>query len=102
VTTLVVGFVTLTAFVLYGKFSVKVSLCMTLIALRFEEIFGQLSQPLVPISLLKNRGYNAAVCAALVGNMVYFSMRYVIHSSSINASGTLTQLLPILAFFGHS
>lgn len=43
--------------------------------LLFIEKFAQLPQPLVPISLLKNRGYNAAVCSALVGNMVYFSMR---------------------------
>lgn len=27
------------------------------------------------MSLLKNRGYTATVCSALVGNMVYFSMR---------------------------
>lgn len=100
-TTLVVGFVTLTAFVLYGKFSVKVTLCMTLIVLGIGEIFGQLSLPLVPVSLLKNCGYNAAVCAALVGNMVYFSMRYVIHSSYIKLSDTHTQFLPILASFGH-
>lgn len=29
------------------------------------------------MSLLKNRGYSATVCSALVGNMVYFSMRLV-------------------------
>lgn len=28
------------------------------------------------MSLLRNRGYTGAVCSALVGNMVYFSMRY--------------------------
>jgi hypothetical protein len=35
-----------------------------------------MEQPLLPMSLLKHRGYSATVCSALVGNMVYFSMRY--------------------------
>ncbi|KAJ5152785.1 uncharacterized protein N7482_009263 [Penicillium canariense] len=52
---LVVGFIALAVFVIY-------------------EIFVPLSQPLLPMSLLKNRGYSATVCSALVGNMVYFSM----------------------------
>ncbi|KAJ5377946.1 uncharacterized protein N7496_005355 [Penicillium cataractarum] len=51
---LVVGFASLVIFVIY-------------------EIFVP-SQPLLPMSLLKNRGYSATVCSALVGNMVYFSM----------------------------
>ncbi|GLA13952.1 hypothetical protein AnigIFM62618_011370 [Aspergillus niger] len=52
---LVIGFVCLLAFALY-------------------EIFVPLQQPLLPMSLLRNRGYAGAVCSALVGNMVYFSM----------------------------
>ncbi|GKZ37917.1 hypothetical protein AbraIFM66950_009749 [Aspergillus brasiliensis] len=52
---LVIGFVCLLAFALY-------------------EIFIPLQQPLLPMSLLRNRGYVGAVCSALVGNMVYFSM----------------------------
>ncbi|PCG92126.1 Major facilitator superfamily domain, general substrate transporter [Penicillium occitanis (nom. inval.)] len=52
---LVVGFVSLVAFALY-------------------EIFVPMEQPLLPMSLLKHRGYSATVCSALVGNMVYFSM----------------------------
>ena len=40
-----------------------------------SEIFVPLEQPLLPMSLLKHRGYSATVCSALVGNMVYFSMR---------------------------
>ncbi|KAJ6019441.1 hypothetical protein N7522_001508 [Penicillium canescens] len=52
---LVVGFVSLIAFVAY-------------------EIAVPLEQPLLPLYLLKNRGYTATVCSALVGNMVYFSM----------------------------
>ncbi|PYI08054.1 siderophore iron transporter [Aspergillus sclerotiicarbonarius CBS 121057] len=52
---LVIGFVCLIAFALY-------------------EIFVPLEQPLLPMSLLRNRGYAGAVCSALVGNMVYFSM----------------------------
>ncbi|EED20904.1 siderophore iron transporter, putative [Talaromyces stipitatus ATCC 10500] len=52
---LVVGFVSLAAFVFY-------------------EILVPIEQPLLPMSLLKHRGYSATVCSALVGNMVYFSM----------------------------
>ncbi|KAJ5543894.1 hypothetical protein N7494_005173 [Penicillium frequentans] len=52
---LVVGFVSLIAFIAY-------------------EIAVPLEQPLLPLYLLKNRGYTATVCSALVGNMVYFSM----------------------------
>ncbi|RAK94022.1 siderophore iron transporter [Aspergillus costaricaensis CBS 115574] len=55
VAVLVIGFVCLLAFALY-------------------EIFVPLQQPLLPMSLLRNRGYAGAVCSALVGNMVYFSM----------------------------
>jgi hypothetical protein len=33
------------------------------------------------MSLLKNRGYTATVCSALVGNMVYFSMRSAVSVS---------------------
>ncbi|KAJ5668718.1 hypothetical protein N7462_009788 [Penicillium macrosclerotiorum] len=55
VAVLVVGFVSLIAFVAY-------------------EILVPMEQPLLPLSLLKNRGYSATVCSALVGNMVYFSM----------------------------
>lgn len=39
------------------------------------EIYAPLEQPLLPMSLLRNPGYAATVCSALVGNMVYFSMR---------------------------
>lgn len=39
------------------------------------EIFAPLKQPLLPMSLLKQRGYSATVCSALVGNMVYFALR---------------------------
>ncbi|PWY72957.1 siderophore iron transporter [Aspergillus heteromorphus CBS 117.55] len=55
VAVLVIGFVSLIAFALY-------------------EIFVPLEQPLLPISLLRNPGYTATVCSALVGNMVYFSI----------------------------
>ncbi|RAL02180.1 trichothecene efflux pump [Aspergillus ibericus CBS 121593] len=55
VAVLVIGFVCLVAFALY-------------------ETFVPLEQPLLPMSLLRNRGYAGAVCSALVGNMVYFSM----------------------------
>ncbi|PYH87454.1 siderophore iron transporter [Aspergillus ellipticus CBS 707.79] len=55
VAVLVIGFVSLIAFALY-------------------EIFVPLEQPLLPMSLLRNPGYTATVCSALVGNMVYFSM----------------------------
>ncbi|KAJ5106234.1 hypothetical protein N7456_002909 [Penicillium angulare] len=55
VAVLVVGFVSLTVFVIY-------------------EIFVPLKQPLLPMSLLNNRGYSATVCSALVGNMVYFAL----------------------------
>ncbi|CRG91040.1 hypothetical protein PISL3812_08088 [Talaromyces islandicus] len=44
---LVVGFVSLVAFEIY-------------------EIFFTIEQPLLPMSLLKNRGYTATVCSALV------------------------------------
>ncbi|KAE8146978.1 siderophore iron transporter [Aspergillus avenaceus] len=55
VAVLVIGFVSLIAFVLY-------------------EIFMPLEQPLLPMSLLRDRGYSATVGSAIVGNMVYFSM----------------------------
>ncbi|RAH43495.1 trichothecene efflux pump [Aspergillus brunneoviolaceus CBS 621.78] len=55
VAVLVVGFVSIIVFVLY-------------------EIYAPLEQPLLPMSLLRNPGYAATVCSALVGNMVYFSM----------------------------
>ncbi|KAJ5937122.1 hypothetical protein N7466_003572 [Penicillium verhagenii] len=55
VAVLVVGFVSLTAFTLY-------------------EIFVPLRQPVLPMSLLKNRGYSATVGSALVGNMVFFAL----------------------------
>ncbi|KAJ5155934.1 hypothetical protein N7492_008737 [Penicillium capsulatum] len=51
---LVVGFVALIAFALY-------------------ETYVPLEQPLMPVSILKHRGYTATVCSALVGNMVYYS-----------------------------
>ncbi|RAL14138.1 trichothecene efflux pump [Aspergillus homomorphus CBS 101889] len=55
VAVLVIGFVSVIAFVIY-------------------EIYAPLEQPLLPMSLLRNPGYAATVCSALVGNMVYFSM----------------------------
>ncbi|KAF7596014.1 hypothetical protein BBP40_003794 [Aspergillus hancockii] len=55
VSVFVVGFVCLGGFVLY-------------------EIFVPLEQPLLPMSLLRDRGYSATVGSAIVGNMVYFSM----------------------------
>ncbi|OJJ43515.1 hypothetical protein ASPZODRAFT_154411 [Penicilliopsis zonata CBS 506.65] len=55
VAVLVIGFVSLLAFALY-------------------ETFVSIEQPILPLSLLRNPGYTACVCSALVGNMVYFSM----------------------------
>ncbi|PYH42883.1 trichothecene efflux pump [Aspergillus saccharolyticus JOP 1030-1] len=55
VAVLVVGFISILVFALY-------------------EIYAPLEQPLLPMSLLRNPGYAATVCSALVGNMVYFSM----------------------------
>lgn len=72
---LVVGFVSLVAFALYGTFSV-LTYHSYMSTDNCIEIFVPIEQPLLPMSLLKHRGYSATVCSALVGNMVYFSMRY--------------------------
>ncbi|KAE8353465.1 siderophore iron transporter [Aspergillus coremiiformis] len=54
--------------------SVLVIGLVCLIALVLYEIFAPLEQPLLPMSLLRNRGYSATVGSGIVGNMVYFSM----------------------------
>lgn len=45
------------------------------------------------MSLLKNRGYTATVCSALVGNMVYFSMRSAVPVSYMRADLSNTNLV---------
>ncbi|KAL1986822.1 hypothetical protein VTN96DRAFT_5475 [Rasamsonia emersonii] len=55
IATLVVGFVSLVAFVLY-------------------EVFAHPEQPLLPTKILKNKNYLAVSVASCVGTMIYFSM----------------------------
>ncbi|KAJ5908730.1 hypothetical protein N7495_001412 [Penicillium taxi] len=52
--------------------AIVIGLVMLLLFVSYE-FFMPLKQPLLPMSLLKQRTYSATVCAALVGNMVYFS-----------------------------
>ncbi|KAF4625847.1 hypothetical protein G7Y89_g12321 [Cudoniella acicularis] len=47
---------------------------VSLIIFVFYEIYAPLSQPLLPMKLLKNRNYVAISCSACVGTIIYFSM----------------------------
>jgi hypothetical protein len=77
VSTLVVGFVALIVFVIYGELPLRPNeftnepstLCS-----RSSEIYMPLEQALVPMSLFKITNYSAVVITASVGTMIYFSM----------------------------
>ena len=78
ISALVVGFVALIAFVIYGKQTTcignEASTKLQLFYLHLSEIYVPLEQPLVPMSLFKITNYSAVVVTASVGTMIYFSM----------------------------